>query len=53
MQAEETNPSLLQERVAVRLVAQTTPLWALGREESARCLGDMGALISVGTREGV
>ncbi|KAM6231230.1 uncharacterized protein M6G45_015525 [Spheniscus humboldti] len=52
-QAEETNPSLLQEMVAVRLVGQTTPLWALGREGSALCPGDMGALISAGMREGV
>ena len=52
-QAEGTGESLMQEMVAVRLVGQTTPLWALGREGSAQCPGHGGALILRRTREGI
>lgn len=51
-QADVAGESVLQELVAVRLVGQTTPLWALGREGSALCLGDTGALTDLGRDEG-
>ena len=53
VQAEPPEESLLQEMVAVQLVGQTSPLWALGREGSALCPRNMRALVSAGTREGL
>jgi len=51
--ADKRDESLLQEMVAVRLIGQTSPWWALGREGSALCPGYTGAPIPAGTRQRV